>query len=43
MIGFKQVRCVDSVSGFPGIVTFGVSFPFDEVLEPLRPPVTSVV
>ena len=43
MIGFKQVWRVDLVSGFPRIVTFGVSFPFDEILELPRPPMTSVV
>ena len=43
MIGFKQVRCVNLVSGLPRIVTFGVSFPFDEILELSRPPMMSVV
>jgi hypothetical protein len=43
VIGFKQVWCMDLVSGLPRIVTFGVSFPFDEILESLRPPMMSVV
>ena len=43
VIGFEQVRRVDLVSRFPCVVTFGVSFPFDEVLELSRPPMTSVV
>ena len=43
MIGFKQVWGVDLVSGFPRIVTFWISLPFDKILEPSRPPMTSVV
>ena len=43
MIDFEQIWRVDLVSGFPHIVTFGVSFPFDEILELLRPSVTSVI
>ena len=26
---FDQIRCMDGVGGFPGIVTFWVSFPLD--------------
>ena len=43
VIGFKQVWRVDLVSELPRIVAYGVSFPFDEVLEPSRLPMTSVV
>jgi hypothetical protein len=43
VIGLKQIRCVDLVSRFPCIVTFRVSFPFDEILELSRPSMTSVV
>ena len=43
MIGFKQIWRMDLISGFPRIVTLGVSFPFDEILELPRPPMTSVI
>jgi hypothetical protein len=42
VIGFHQVRRVDLFDGLPGVVAFGVSFPFDEVLEPPRSAMTSV-
>ena len=33
LIMLDKVRGVDLISWFPCVVTFGVSFPFDEVLE----------
>jgi len=33
VIGFKEFRGMDLVSWLPGVVTFGVPFPFDEILE----------
>ena len=33
---------MDLIMGFPCVVTFGVPFPFDEVLERFRPSMTSV-
>jgi len=33
VVGFKEFRGVNLVSWFPCIVTFGVPFPFDKVLE----------
>jgi hypothetical protein len=33
VIEFDQVRRVDLISWFPGIVAIRVSFPFDKVLE----------
>jgi len=33
VIGLDEFRGMDLVSWFPGIVTFRVHFPFDEVLE----------
>jgi len=33
VVGFKELRGMDLVSWFPGVVTFRVPFPFDEVLE----------
>ncbi len=43
VIPFEQVRCVNILDGLPGVVAFGVSFPFHEVLEGSRPSMTSVV
>ena len=43
MIEFDELGRMHLVSWFPCIVTFGVSFPFDEVLEPSGPAMTSVV
>ena len=43
MIGFKQIRGVDLVSGLPRVVAFGVSLPFDEVLELPRSSMASVI
>jgi len=33
VIGFKEIWSMELVSWLPGVVTFGVPFPFDEVLE----------
>ena len=43
MIKFDKFRGVHLVSWLPCVVTFGVSFPFDEVLESSGPAMTSVV
>ena len=43
MIKFDELRSVHLVSWFPCIVTFGVSFPFDEILESSGPAMTSVI
>jgi hypothetical protein len=43
MISFDQFRGVDLVGWFPCVVTFGVPLPFDQILEPSRPAITSVV
>ena len=43
MILFEEVWSVNVLDWFPGVVTFGVPFPFHEVLERSRFPVTSVV
>jgi hypothetical protein len=32
MIEFDEVGSMNLVSAFPGIVTFGVSLPFDQIL-----------
>jgi len=37
MIEFDEVGCMDLIGVFPSIVAFGISFPFDEVLEHPRP------
>jgi len=42
MIKFDEVGCMDLIGIFPSIVAFGISFPFDKVLECPRPFVTSV-
>jgi len=42
VIEFDEIRGVDLIGIFPGIVAFGVSFPFDEVLEFSRSSMTSV-
>ena len=42
MIEFDQFWRMDLIGIFPSIVTFGVSLPFDEVLEHPRPSMTSV-
>ena len=43
MIKFDELRSVHLVSWLPCVVTFRVSFPFNEVLEPSSPTMTSVV
>ena len=43
MIGFKKFWGMNLVSWLPGVVTFGVPFPFDKVLECSGPPMTLVV
>jgi len=42
VIKFDEVRGVGLIGVFPSIIAFGVSFPFDEVLEPSRSSMTSV-
>jgi len=42
MIKFNEVRHMDLIGIFPGVIAFGISFPFDEVLEHPRPSMTSV-
>jgi len=43
VIGFKKFRGMNLVSWLPGVVTFEVPFPFDEVLECSGSPMMSVV
>ena len=43
MIKFDEVRSVYLISWFPCVVTFGVPFPFYEILELSSPTMTSVV
>jgi hypothetical protein len=33
VIEFDEVQCVDLIGIFPSVVTFGISFPFDEILQ----------
>ena len=42
MIEFDELGRVDLIGVFPGVVAFGVIFPFDEVLESSSPAVTSM-
>jgi len=42
VIKFDEVGRMDLIGVFPSIVAFGISFPFDEVLEYSRLPMTSV-
>ena len=43
MIKFAELGSVYLISWFPCVVTFGVPFPLDEVLELSSPSMTSVV
>ena len=43
MIKFDEFGGVYLISWFPGIIAFGVSFPFDEILKSSGPAMTSVV
>ena len=43
MIEFDEFRGMHLVSWFPCVVTFGVSFPFDEILESSGPSMMSVI
>ena len=43
MIEFDELWGMHLVSWLPGVVTFRVSFPFDEILELPGPAMTSVV
>jgi len=42
VIKFDEVGRMDLIGIFPSIVAFGISFPFDEVLEYSRSSMTSV-
>jgi len=42
MIKFDEVGHMDLIGVFPSIVTFGISFPLDKVLEHPRPSMMSV-
>ncbi len=42
LIMLDKFRGMNLVSWFPCVVAFGVSFPFDEVLQPFRPSELSV-
>jgi len=42
VIKFDEVGHMDLIGVFPSIVAFGISFPFDEVLEHSGLPMTSV-
>jgi len=42
VIKFDEIRGMSLIGVFPSIVAFGVSFPFDEVLELSRSSMTSV-
>jgi len=42
VIKFDEVWGMDLIGVFPSIVTFGVSLPFDEVLEHPRPSMMSM-
>jgi len=33
VIEFDEVGCMDLIGVFPSIVAFGISFPFDKILE----------
>ena len=43
MIEFDEFWSMHLISWFPCVVTFGVPLPFDEILEPSGPAMTSVV
>ena len=43
MIKFDEFWGMHLISWFPCVVTFGVPFPFDEILELSSPTMTSVV
>jgi hypothetical protein len=42
MVSFEEIRGVDLHSWFPSVVAFGISFPFDKVLQSSRPSMTLV-
>jgi hypothetical protein len=43
MVSFDETWGVNLISWFLCVVTFGVPFPFDEVLEPSGPSVASMI
>ena len=43
MVGLQEFRGMNLVSWFPGVITFRVSLPFDEVLEHSGSPMILVV
>ena len=43
MIEFDELWGVYLISWFPGVVTFGVPFPFNQILESFGSSMTSVV
>jgi hypothetical protein len=38
MVEFDELRRMDLIGIFPSIVTFGVTLPFDQILQGLGPP-----
>ena len=43
MIFLEQLRGLDVLDGFPGVVAFGVPFPLNQVLEPSPSAMTAMV
>jgi hypothetical protein len=38
MVEFDELGCMDLIGVFPSIVAFGVTLPFDQILQGLEPP-----
>jgi hypothetical protein len=43
MIVSEYLWGLDVINGFPGVIAFGISLPFDQILELPPPAVTAVV
>jgi hypothetical protein len=37
-IEFDEVGCMNLIGVFPGVITFGISLPFDQILQGFVPP-----
>jgi hypothetical protein len=43
VVVLQQIRCMDVICWLPCVITFGVSLPFDEVLQGMTAPNVPVV
>jgi hypothetical protein len=43
VVGLEQIQCVNVIGQFPCVIAFGVSLPFDKVLQGMTAPEVPMV